>query len=118
MDDAVQTLRDRLFERAFDPTLSLDDVSDNIWFNYRYVRQRFTITYGVTPWRYVERVRIERACQLLRDDVDVMEIGTMVGYRSDLTFAAAFRRRLGVSPRAYRRLVRAGASEETLAVRN
>jgi len=115
LDDAVRTLRDRLTERAFEPTLTIKRLSCEVWFNARYVQECFSITYGESPWRYVERLRVELACRLLREPGRIRDVGEIVGYRSTATFNAAFRRRLGVNPSAYRRLVRAGASEELLA---
>ena len=65
---------------------------------------RFTDRVGEPPMRYVTSLRIQRARTLLRDErVTVTAVATRVGYRSEVGFAAAFKREVGVPPGVYRR---------------
>lgn len=62
---------------------------------------------GQTPHQYVIAARLERAQQLLRHtDRPITDICFAVGFRSLGSFSALFRRRLGLSPEAYRRRFR------------
>ena len=55
--------------------------------------------------RYVLALRMQRAKTLLRDRrATVTSVAAQVGYRSDVGFAAAFKREVGVSPGGYRTL--------------
>ena len=64
----------------------------------------FRDAFGETPHRYLQRRRIERAMELLRNtDTPVTEICLAVGFTSLGTFSRTFRDVLGASPRAYRR---------------
>jgi AraC family transcriptional regulator len=59
---------------------------------------------GVTPYRFVLQTRLRRAIELLRDTSrPVTEIAFDVGFGDLSNFINAFRREVGVSPRAYRR---------------
>jgi len=54
--------------------------------------------------RYMKRVQIHRARNLLVEGrLTVGEVGAACGFASVFAFSRAFRRAVGVSPRAYRR---------------
>ena len=48
---------------------------------------------------FVERLRMERACELLQDGAySIDDISRMVGYSNAQTFRRAFKRRFGTTP--------------------
>jgi transcriptional regulator GlxA family with amidase domain len=58
---------------------------------------------GMTPGRFVERVRVEAARRLLEETTrGVVNVATACGFGSPETMRIAFRRTLGVSPKGYR----------------
>jgi transcriptional regulator GlxA family with amidase domain len=58
---------------------------------------------GMTPGRFVERVRVEAARRLLEETSrGVHDVATACGFGSPETMRIAFRRMLGVSPKRYR----------------
>lgn len=64
----------------------------------------FGATFGVSPHKYLIGRRIDRACQLLRDTrLSLTEIAMRTGFSTPSHFSTAFRTRMGVSPRDYRR---------------
>lgn len=66
-------------------------------------RPRFTARVGQTVMRYLLGIRMQRARTLLRDErATVAAVAAQVGYQSDMSFAAAFKRETGISPGAYR----------------
>ena len=59
---------------------------------------------GVTPYRFLLETRLRRAIELLRDTSrPITDIAFDVGFGDLSNFINAFRREVGVSPRAYRR---------------
>jgi transcriptional regulator GlxA family with amidase domain len=69
----------------------------------RHFTRLFTAQVGVTPARYVERVRIEAARRRLeRDDTTTAVVAKECGFGSAETLRRAFHRHLGVSPDDYR----------------
>lgn len=63
----------------------------------------FKSTVGTTPMEYLQRWRIVRAKEALRDStLRVSEVAFLVGYQSDTAFSTAFSRVVGKSPRSYR----------------
>ncbi len=66
--------------------------------------RRFRAATGYQPMDYVQATRIEEAKQLLEADHDnVEEIGHLVGYEDPTFFRRLFKRRVGMTPAAYRR---------------
>jgi len=59
--------------------------------------------FGETPHQYLMRLRLQRACTLLKHtEMPVTEICFRVGFESLGSFSWLFRRRLGLSPSEYR----------------
>lgn len=70
--------------------------------------RQFRATFGETPHRYLQRRRVERAMELLREtDRSVTEICLDVGFTSLGTFSRTFRAVVGEAPSAYRARCRA-----------
>jgi AraC-like DNA-binding protein len=63
----------------------------------------FRATFGETPYRYLQRRRVERAMFFLREtERSVSEICLDVGFTSLGSFGRTFQEIVGVSPTAYR----------------
>lgn len=50
---------------------------------------------------YLERIRMEKACDLLSKRQPVKDVAEAVGYLSDISFRRAFKKRMGMSPSEY-----------------
>ena len=61
---------------------------------------------GVTFTAYLNRVRIERACELLRSEsrLSINEVAARCGYNSASQFISTFEKLMGLTPGAYRKL--------------
>jgi AraC-like DNA-binding protein len=67
----------------------------------------FKATFGETPHRYLQRRRVERAMELLREsECPVTEICLNVGFNSLGTFSRTFSAIVGGPPSAYRARLR------------
>lgn len=72
---------------------------------------RFTAAVGEAPMAYLRSLRLHRARRLLRDErLTVAAVAARVGYTSDVAFAAAFRREMGVPPAQWRDTFRGGVT--------
>lgn len=68
----------------------------------RHLTRLFRTRLGTTPARWVERVRLDHARQLLLDGHTVTSTAHRSGFGSDETLRRVFLRHLGVTPTAYR----------------
>lgn len=62
----------------------------------------FTKLKGVTPYRYLENIRINKAKQLLERGVSLVEAANQTGFCDQSHFTNYFNRFIGVSPGVYR----------------
>jgi transcriptional regulator GlxA family with amidase domain len=69
----------------------------------RHLARLFQSELHTTPARWVERVRLDRAQQLLLDGYGVTAAARRSGLGSDETLRRAFARHLGTTPTEYRR---------------
>jgi AraC family transcriptional regulator len=67
-----------------------------------YFCRLFRESIGVSPYKYLMQQRMERAKQLLEQKQTlIIDIALQCGYSDQSTFATAFRRAVGMSPRTY-----------------
>src|SRR3981189_1930924 len=89
-------------DRAFARPLDVPTLARVAHISQAHFRQ-FRETFGETPHRYLQRRRVERAMELLREtDRPVAEICLDVGFNSLGTFTRTFREIVGEPPSAYR----------------
>ncbi|NKY35449.1 helix-turn-helix transcriptional regulator [Nocardia speluncae] len=68
---------------------------------------RFQAATGLTPGRYLTKLRIERAQRFLAEqEISVGSLARQLGYRSETAFGRAFRRHTGRTPSQWRRAAR------------
>ena len=83
---------------------SMSDIAVAMGMSHRQLDRRFKAATGLTPQQYLIRVRIEQACQRLREtEEDLSEIAFDLGFCDQSAFTAQFRKRMGLTPRKYRK---------------
>ena len=81
----------------------LGAIADAIGASRYHSHRLFKSSFGHTPRRLVEAIRLERAAnELVLHDRPIVEIALGVGYANHETFSRAFKRRFEVTPRAFR----------------
>ena len=74
----------------------------------RTLNRRFKIATGKTPGEYLNEVRMNFACDLLKNtDLSILEIASFSGFSDNSWFSARFKQWSGSTPKAYRSSVRA-----------
>ncbi len=90
-------------DNFFSPELSASDIARRFGISESYFSQFFKEQMGETFSDFLEKKRINRACELLvGKDLSVEDTARLVGYNSAYTFRRAFKRVTGVLPTAYR----------------
>lgn len=88
------------------PQLKVSDVARAAGTNRTYVSNYFNQTLGVSFYEYVNALRIDFACRLLRTTTDsVKTIAEKSGFNSQQTFIRTFLRLKGVNPAKYRNIL-------------
>jgi AraC-like DNA-binding protein len=90
-------------DRAFARPLDVPALARVAHVSPAHFSRQFRATFGETPHRYLQRRRVERAMELLREtERPVTEICFDVGFNSLGTFSRMFREVVGESPSSYR----------------
>lgn len=86
--------------------LGLKEIARALGISQSHLRARFRASCGVSIGRHLRRLRLERACGLLRLTPNrVTEIAEQCGFNSIYSFSRAFNAAFGQSPVAYRQSV-------------
>jgi AraC-like DNA-binding protein len=93
----------RYVQEHFADPLSLAGIASRFGHNPSYFSRLFHREVGVPLVEYINRVRIQRGCQLLkRSDASIVEVALAVGYNNLSHVNRYFRRVMNMSPREYR----------------
>jgi AraC-like DNA-binding protein len=83
---------------------SVKEMARSLNISSSHLRARFRASCGVSLGRHLRRLRMEKACGLLRLSTGrVSEVAEQCGFNSIFSFSRAFRSAYGLSPLAYRR---------------
>ncbi|MBD3917927.1 response regulator transcription factor [Paenibacillus sp. PR3] len=87
----------------FTETLTLTEVAKVFHFNPSYLSTFFASHNPEGFNEYLNKIRVEKASELLRDgEASISEISGMVGYSDHSYFTKVFKKRTGLSPSQYR----------------
>jgi len=88
----------------FSSTMSIRDLATLCLLGERTFLRRFTKATRFTPTKYVQQVRIQKACELLESTNDSVEnISLLAGYQDLSAFRRLFIKSMGLTPRDFRR---------------
>ena len=89
--------------------IKIKDLADFFCMSEGYFHTRFKTETGLTPNQFIERVRIERAVELLSDrNNSIKQIAYTLGFSCQSSFSVAFRRATGETPGRFRRTAFSG----------
>jgi two-component system response regulator YesN len=89
-----------------DPDLSLYSIAEKVGRPEKFISQLFKEQIGVYLSEYLEKVRIQKASELLLNtDKTIEEISHQSGYNSPHSFRRAFKRVSNVTPKMYRQTI-------------
>lgn len=111
-DDALFSRALSLLEGALSDPPSVVELAHRLGTNERKLNELFKQRLGMTIGNYFVELRLDSARRLLEGTaLQVTLISDRVGYRNAGDFIRAFRRRYGVTPRAYRSSCRGDGAE-------
>lgn len=100
----IRAAKSYIHDHMDDPDLSLDEVSSHVNLSKIYFCKLFHKEEGISFVAYLNNVRMERACTLLRSTgKKILEISNETGYRNPKYFNYVFKRIMGISPLDYRK---------------
>ncbi len=104
----IQTLC-RYMEEHFSENITLDELLSMTSFGKSYLLRSFTKQVGVSPYRYLQTVRLEKAKKFLEQGVAPIEAAAMAGFADQSHFTNTFKSFIGLTPKQYQRIFTASA---------
>lgn len=89
-------------ENHYGELITLDDLSELSGLNKYTLLRNFTKQRGVTPYQYLEAIRISEAKKLLENGIDPLEAAMKTGFTDQSHFTKFFKKLIGLTPRQYR----------------
>ena len=96
-------------ENHANPALNVQWVADRLSMSASYLTRYLREHMNTTPSKYIEKVRMQHAQQLLRDTrLQIKEIVPLIGYNDLSSFVRKFKGKTGYTPLQYRNLSQPG----------
>lgn len=84
--------------------ISLEDIAQHFYLNKSYIISIFSAKYGYTPKQYIIDRKLRAARTMLEGDIyAISDISDVLGFSSSQHFSSAFKKKIGISPDAYRK---------------
>ncbi|ADL53744.1 response regulator transcription factor [Clostridium cellulovorans] len=87
----------------YNEQLTLSDVSKLFNFNYHYLSSYFSLHNKEGFNEFLNKIRIEKACDFLKQDIPISDISSMVGYSDHSYFCKVFKKFTGLTPSNFRK---------------
>ncbi len=99
VDKAIKYMKENYKSR-----IRLEDIASDMFVSKNYFRQIFKKITGVSVSTYIQDLRINEACRLLKSDTDnsISKIANKCGYNDMKFFYQAFKKTVGMTPTEYR----------------
>lgn len=94
----------RYMEDHFAENITLDELLSMTSFGKSYLLRCFTKQIGVSPYRYLQTVRLDRAKGFLEQGVPPIETAALAGFTDQSHFTNFFKEFTGLTPKQYQRI--------------
>lgn len=89
-------------ENHYAELITLDDLSKLSNLNKYTLLRNFTKQRGVTPYQYLEAIRVGEAKKLLEKGIDPLEAALQTGFSDQSHFTNFFKKLIGLTPKQYK----------------
>jgi AraC-like DNA-binding protein len=91
-------------EEHYEQNLTLDELQAMTNYSKSHLLRSFTKQIGVSPYRYLQTIRIDRAKKLLEQGIAPVEAANMAGFSDQSHFTNFFKEFIGLTPKQYQRI--------------
>lgn len=103
LSSRAQRIVKEFLQENLDQKVDLEMLAEMAGISRFHFTRIFKSTFGVPPYKYLLKLRIKKACELLKNfDTPITEIAYSVGFSSSSEFSRAFKQAMGCTPREFR----------------
>lgn len=88
-------------EKDYSDDITLDELSKIGCISKYHLIRLFTKEKGITPYKYLELYRINKAKQLLQNEKSILEVAMQCGFSDQSHFTNLFKKTIGITPKQY-----------------
>ena len=96
----IKTVCDFL-ENNYMKNITLNDLSDLIGLSKYYLLRSFTKQKGISPYSYLETIRIGKAKNFLEQGIAPIDVALQTGFTDQSHFTNFFKKLIGLTPKQY-----------------
>ena len=102
-ESLMERINKILEERIDEEDMNVDALAEAVGVSRTHLYRRMKERLGINPSDYIRKIRLQKACELLRnDDLDITQIAYALGFSSQSQFSTTFKRFMGYTPTDYR----------------
>lgn len=101
--EEIQKLCDYM-EHNYSAAITLDELADMAKISKSYLVRSFTRQAGVSPYRYLQSIRIQEAKKMLERGTSPIEAAGLAGFSDQSHFTNAFKGFIGLTPKQYQNI--------------
>lgn len=102
----------RFLQQHYAQTISLEQVCQLVGLSKSTLLRAFTKSKGVTPYRYLQAIRVDAAQKLLQQGRAPVDVALQTGFSDQSHFTNYFQQMIGLTPGAYREMFTKKRSRE------
>ncbi len=91
-------------ENHYADNITLDELLSMTNYSKSYLLRSFTKQIGVSPYRYLQAIRLDRAKKLLEQGVAPIDAAGMAGFSDQSHFTNFFKEFIGLTPKQYQKI--------------
>lgn len=91
-------------EENFNKNITLDELLVMTHFSKSHLLRAFTKQIGVSPYRYLQTIRLGKAKDMLEQGISPIEVSDMTGFSDQSHFTNFFKEFIGLTPKQYQRI--------------
>lgn len=96
----IQTICEYL-ENNYTKVIRLETLSQMTHKSKYQLLRIFTKEKGITPYHYLETIRINEAKSFLEKEIEPIEVAVLTGFSDQSHFTKSFKKRIGLTPKQY-----------------
>ncbi|MNP47063.1 HTH-type transcriptional activator RhaS [compost metagenome] len=90
-------------QQHYSEQLMMSNIAYAVGYSKQHFQRKFKEMYGINPHFYLQRLRLEKAAELLEQhpDISIQEVAAMIGIETNY-FVRLFKKEYNITPAKYR----------------
>lgn len=107
MEPLCQYMKEHFMEN-----ITLDELASMAYVSRSYLLKCFTKQYGISPYRYLQSIRIDKAKHYLEEQISIIDVAQLCGFTDQSHFSNYFKEFIGIPPKQYQRIFKESEGEK------